>query len=283
MLKTYLFSPFTEYLFMQRAWYACLAITLSSTPIGVLVMLKRNSLMGEALSHGILPGIAIAYLLGGMWLPGLCIGGIIAGLLVAWLSNFISKKSPLYEDASFTALYIMFLALGILILSSSHGNMNITHLLFGSVLAVDDQAVLCIVIIACISLLILIITYRGLVLVSFDPIFCHNIKINASLYQVIFLSLVVCNLVAACQALGTLMALGIMMIPAITARLLSNRLSCIFFISLILGTMGSTIGLLLSFHLNWATGPTIILVLGILYSISFCYACTMPLKALIKP
>lgn len=264
-------TPFTDYIFMRRALVACFGIALSSAPLGVILIQRRMSLMGEALSHGILPGIAIAYLLFGMWLPGLSIGGILAGLLISFLSNIVTRKTILNEDATFSSFYIIALALGVLILSLKEGNMNLLHLLFGNVLAVDSSTLLFISGVSSLTLLLIILLYRPLIYDCFDSLFMQSVGLNSAYYNIIFLSLIVCNLVAACQALGTLMALGIMMVPAVTARLLSKRLFPIFVISIVLAILSSYIGLLLSYYLNWPSGPTIILVAGSAYLIAMIY------------
>ncbi|MBY0281734.1 MAG: metal ABC transporter permease [Alphaproteobacteria bacterium] len=265
-------SPFSDYLFMRRALVACLGIALSSAPLGVILIQRRMSLMGEALSHGILPGIAISYLLFGMWLPGLSIGGIAAGLIIAFLSNFATRKTILNEDATFSSFYIIALASGVLILSLKGGNMNLLHLLFGNVLAVDSSSLLFISGTSSLTLTLVILLYRPIIYDCFDPLFMQSVGLKSIYYNVVFLSLIVCNLVAACQTLGTLMALGIMMLPAITARLLSKRLFPIFIISIVLAISSSYIGLLMSYYLNWPSGPTIILVAGVGYFIAMIYS-----------
>lgn len=264
---SHLIAPFKEYLFMRRALVACIGIVLSSAPLGVFLIQRRMSLMGEALSHGILPGIAVAYLLVGMWLPGLSVGGIMAGLIIAFLSNMAARKTILNEDASFSSFYIIALAIGVLILSTQGGNMNLLHLLFGNVLAVDTSALLFISIISLSSLILLFLLYRPLIYDCFDPLFMKSLGLKSSFYNAVFLALVVCNLVAACQALGTLMALGIMMVPAVTARLLHKRLLPMIITSTLIAILSSYVGLLLSYYLNWPSGPTIILVAGGFYGI----------------
>jgi zinc/manganese transport system permease protein len=270
-LQEWFLSPFQNYLFMRRALAACIAIVLSSAPLGVLLIQRRMSLMGEALSHGTLPGIALAYLLWGMWLPTLTIGGAIAGLLVAFLSHFISQKTILKEDAAFSSLYMVALALGILILSLKEGSIRLVHLLFGNVLAVDTSSLVFMAIISTVSLIILAVIYRPLIYDCFDPLFMRSLKLPANFYNFVFLTLVVGNLVASYQALGTLMALGIMMIPAVTARLLSKRLTTIFLSSIVLALCSSYFGLLFSYYFNWPSGPTIILVASGSYFMAIGY------------
>jgi zinc/manganese transport system permease protein len=264
-------APFVDYLFLRRALMACLSIAISSGPVGVLLVLRRLSLMGDALSHAILPGIAVGYLLTGMWLPALTLGGIIAGMIVAMMGGLITRKTILTEDASFTGFYIISLAMGVLILSVKGGTMNLTHFLFGSVLAVDFNSLLFIITTTALTVMTLLIIYRPLIYECFDPVFVKMIGIQGQRYHLIFLGLVVVNLVAACQALGTLMALGIMMLPAITARLLVRRIGTLFALAIAIALISGYVGLLLSYHLNWPSGPTIILVAGVAYGAALLF------------
>lgn len=258
-------APFIDFIFMRRALVACIAIALSCGPLGVLLVLRQMSLMGDALSHAILPGIAIGYLVTGLWLPGLSIGGVAAGLLVAFASGKTARKTILAEDASFTGFYIISLALGVLILSVKGGNMNLTHFLFGSVLAVDREILLLIALTTTVTLSVLALIYRPLIYECFDPNYVQLMGIKAGTYHVIFLGLVVINLVGACQALGTLMALGIIMLPAIAARLLTKQVWTAVITSVAIASISGYLGLVTSYQFNWPSGPTIILLCGIAY------------------
>lgn len=258
-------APFAEYLFMKRALIACLGISLSSAPVGVILVLRRMSLVADALSHAILPGIAIGFLITGLWLPGLTLGGIIAGIIVCFASGWISRHTILPEDASFTGFYIISLALGVLILSVKGGSMNLMHFLFGGVLAVNEMALFLIAGATTLTILTLALVYRPLIYECFDPIFVQMMGVKGALYHLIFLGLVVINLVAAYQALGTLMALGIMMLPAIAARLLVKQVWSLFLCAMIIAVISSYAGLLISYHMDWPSGPTIILVCGGFY------------------
>lgn len=261
-------APFVDFMFMRRALVACLAISLSCGPIGILLVLRRMSLMGDALSHAILPGIAIGYLLFGLWLPGLSLGGIIAGMIVALMSGAIARKTILTEDATFSGFYLISLALGVLLLSLKGGNMDLTHFLFGSVLAVNSSNLIYIASTTTLTLLILALIYRPLVYECFDPTFIRLLGGRGTLYHYLFLVLVVLNLVGACQALGTLMALGIMMLPAITARLISTQIWSAALRASIIAATCSYFGLVLSYHVGWPSGPTIILLCGGVYMVT---------------
>ncbi len=271
VLKALFISPIADYVFMQRALAACILLSFICPVLGVILLLKRMSLMGEALSHGILPGIAIAFFVWGIWLPGFTIGGIIAGLMIAGFSVCVSQKTKLPQDASFSGFYLMALALGVLLISKAGGAMNIMHLLFGSVLGVNTPALLTIALLSLLSGIILRIIFRPLVYQCFDPLFMQSVGCGSNRYTVIFIALVVVNLVSACQALGTLMALGLMMIPAITARLLCQNLKDTLIVSVLISITSSYLGLLLSYHAALPTGPTIILVASFFYCVTLMY------------
>jgi zinc/manganese transport system permease protein len=264
-------APFRDYAFMRRALVSAVAIAVASGPAGVMLVQRRMSLMGEALSHGILPGIAVAYLFFGMSLPALGIGGTFAGLMIALFSYMVSKKTPLKEDASFSSFYLLALALGFFILSLKASNAHIMHLMFGNILAVDGASLVFVASTCSLTLVGFFLFYRPLVYDCFDALFMQSVRVPVSWYNAAFISMVVINLVAACQSLGTLMALGMMMIPAVTAKLLSSRLFSIFLMAISLGIFSSYGGLLLSFYLNWPASPTIILLAGVCYGMALFY------------
>ena len=271
-------QPFVEYGFMRRSLMATIGIALSCGPVGVLLVLRRMSLMGEAMSHAVLPGIAIAYLYAGMWLPALSLGGMLAGVSIALLGGFIARQTILHEDASFTGFYLIAFAMGVLILSMKDGNLHIMHLLLGSVLAVDQGSMQFISLTTTVTWVSLALIYRPLVYECFDPLFIKSMGIKGSRYHFIFLSLVVLNLVAACQALGTLLALGIMMIPAVTARLWTKQVWSLMLLSISIAMVAGYLGLTLSYHFNWPSGPTIILVAGCGYVFALFMKAMLPKK-----
>ena len=196
-------APFVDYGFMRRALVACLALGLGSAPIGVLLMLRRMSLVGDAMSHAILPGAAVGFLVaGGLSLPAMGLGGLIAGLSVALLSGLISRTTALREDASFATFYLTSLALGVLIVSLRGSNIDLLHVLFGTILAIDATALYLVGGIASFTLVTLALVYRPLVAECFDPGFLRAVAGRGSAYHFLFLFLVVLNLVAGFQALG---------------------------------------------------------------------------------
>lgn len=265
-------SPFTDYVFLRRALMACLALALGCGPVGVLLVLRRMSLMGDALAHAILPGAAFGFLLGGLSLPAMGLGGFFAGFLVALLSGAISRLTILNEDASFAGFYLISLALGVLIISTQGTQVDLMHILFGTVLAVDNQSLYMVTGIASFTLIVLALIYRPLLIECFDPGFLRVIGKWGTLTHFIFLVLVALNLVAAFQALGTLMALGMMMLPAISSRLWARHVWSLFILSSAFAVFSGYCGLLFSYHLEWPSGPSIILVSGFIYVISLVFA-----------
>ena len=258
-------QPFIEFAFMRRALVGLLALSISAPPIGVFLMLRRMSLMGDAMSHAILPGAAIGYLLAGLSLVAMSLGGLLAGLAVALAAGLVARSTILREDASLAAFYLVSLALGVLIVSVRGSNIDLLHVLFGTVLALDDAAIILIVAIATVSLTVLSIIYRPLVLECFDPQYLRSVSDASSPTHLLFLTLVVLNLVGGFQALGTLLAVGIMLLPAITARFWAEELSGLILVAMLAAFGASLAGLLLSYHANVPSGPAIILLAGALY------------------
>jgi len=262
-------APFVDYGFLRRALVACFALGLGSGPIGVLLMLRRMSLMGDAMSHSVLPGAAIGFLVAGsLSLPAMGLGGLIAGLSVAVLSGFVSRSTPLREDASFASFYLASLALGVLIVSTRGSNIDLLHVLFGTILGIDATALYFIGGITSFTIAVLAVIYRPLVVECFDPGFLRAVAGRGSLYHFLFLFLVVLNLVAGFQALGTLMAVGLMMLPATVAQLWARTLPQMIAIATSTATASGFIGLIVSYHLGFASGPTIILMASLIYAAS---------------
>lgn len=268
MIWEMIFQPFADFGFMRRALVGCIAISVGATPVGVFLMLRRMSLTGDAMAHAILPGAAVGYLLAGLSLGAMTIGGLIAGMTVALLSGFVTRVTALREDASLAAFYLISLALGVLIVSTRGSNVDLMHVLFGTVLALDDAALTLLCSIASLSVVILALLFRPLVLECADPQFLRSISGLSAVTHFTFLALVVANLVGGFHALGTLMAVGIMILPAAAARFWTGSIGGMIAAAGVIAMLSSLIGLLLSYHLSLPTGPAIILVAGGAYGLS---------------
>lgn len=272
MLLHFLLDPFNDFGFMRRALAACIALSLSTAPLGVFLLLRRMSLVGDALSHAILPGVAIGYLISGMSLLAMGIGGFAAGLLVALLSGWVSSMTPLKEDATFAGFYLGSLALGVTLVSLRGSSVDLLHLLFGSILAVDIDAIKFVGLITAFTFLCLALLYRALVIEAFDVAF---LRVNKQGYprviHGIFLALVVLNLVAGFQILGTLMSVGLMMLPAVAARCWSGHLPSTLLIAAGIGLLSSWVGLMWSFYASLPAGPAIVLSASVIFFLSVLF------------
>lgn len=267
----FLIAPFAEFGFMQRALVGSLALALGAGPVGVFLMLRRMSLMGDAMAHAILPGAAVGYLIAGLSLPAMTIGGLAAGVLVAVLAGLVARFTALREDASLAAFYLVSLALGVMLVSLRGSNVDLLHVLFGTVLALDDAALILIAGITSVTLVTLALIYRGLVLESMDPHFLRAVSRAGTPVHLIFLALVVMNLVGGFHALGTLLAVGLMMLPAAGARLWASDITKLVLLAVAAGMASGYAGLLVSYHAGVPAGPSIILAAGVFYLASLVF------------
>jgi zinc/manganese transport system permease protein len=236
--------------------------------MGTLLVLRRMSLVGDAMGHALLPGAALGFLVAGFSLAAMSAGGFAAALAVALAAGFVTRTTSQREDASFAAFYLIALALGVMLVSTRGSSVDLMHLLFGSILAVDDAALLLIAGVASLTLVVLAVIYRPLVVECLDPGFLRNVGGHGSLVHGAFLMLTVANLVAGFQALGTLMAVGLMMLPATAARFWAGELWRLALVAAGIAAASGFLGLLLSFHAQWPSGPAIVLVAGAAYLIS---------------
>ncbi len=241
---------------MRRALAGCIALSVAAPPLGVFLVLRRMSLMSDVLQHGVLPGIALGALAGGLSVWAMGLGGMVAGLIVALLAGWLARRTGGAEDSQLAGLYLVALAAGVALVSAQHG-VDLTHLLFGSVLAVDDTALLAMAGAASLTLPVLAFIWRPLVLESLDPGYP-----GSGLWHAAFLALVVLCVVAGFEALGTLMSVGLMMLPAIAARHWSGSLSGQVIVAVLLAITASVLGLLISFNVEIPAGPAIVLTAG---------------------
>ena len=193
------------------------------------------------------------------------VGGLIAALAVALLAGGMSRLTPLREDAAMAGFYLISLALGVLLVSLKGSNVDLLHILFGTLLAVSDDALLLIAGTATLTVVVLAAIYRTLIAECFDPAFLKAVGGYGGLAHVLFLTLVVVNMVAAMQALGTLMAVGLMMLPAASARLWTISIGRMIGVAVLIAVAASIAGLLISYHADLPSGPSVILAAGALY------------------
>jgi zinc/manganese transport system permease protein len=263
-------APFLDFAFMRRALLGCIAISIGATPIGVFLMLRRMSLTGDAMAHAILPGAAVGFLVSGLSLGAMTIGGLLAGMAVALLSGFVTRVTALKEDASMAAFYLISLSAGVLIVSVKGSSVDLLHVLFGTVLALNDDALILLCTITTITWFALAVLFRPLVLECTDPQYLRSVSGLSAITHFAFLALVVLNLVAGFQALGTLMSVGLMILPA-AARFWAQGIAPMIGVAVLVAIASSVTGLLLSYHASLPTGPAIVLVAGGFYATSVVF------------
>jgi zinc/manganese transport system permease protein len=268
MLHDALIAPFAEFEFMRRALVGVFALALGGAPVGVFLMLRRMSLTGDAMAHAILPGAALGFLVAGLDLFAMTLGGIVAGVTVAVGAGLIARATQLKEDASLAAFYLVSLALGVTIVSLKGSNVDLLHILFGTVLALDNATLYLLAGIATITLLVLAVSWRPLVLECVDPLFLRSVSRAGAPVHFAFLTLMVINLVGGFHALGTLLAVGLMMLPAATARFWATDITRMIVIAIGAAILSGIVGLLVSYHAGVPAGPAIILTAGAVYAVS---------------
>ena len=271
MIYDALFAPFVEYSFMRRALAGCIALSVGAAPVGVFLMLRRMSLVGDAIAHAILPGAALGFLFFGLQLMPMTVGGIIVGLIVALAASFVARTTVIKEDASLAAFYLISLSLGVLIVSARGSAVDLMHVLFGTVLALDDAALYFLGSIATVTAFAIAVALRPLVAECVDPAFLASVRGPGALVHTLFMVLVVLNLVAGFQALGTLLAVALMMLPAVAARFWATTLSGLIGCALVIALASSLIGLLSSYHFSLASGPAIAMSAGVFYLLSLVF------------
>jgi len=267
-LWSILVAPFADYAFMRAALVACMALAFASGPLGTLLLLRRMGLVGDVLSHAVMPGAAIGFALAGSALTVLSTGGLLTGIAVVLLMILGTRFGAQREDASLAAFYFTSIGVGVLIVSLRGTNLDLMHVLLGTVLAIDIPALMLIVAIASVVIVALALFFRPFAIQSFDPAFLRSMGGSDSAYRAIFLVLVVLDLVAGFQALGTLLAGVPLLLPAAAARCWAQRIGPLVGLSIGFGIAAGYSGLLVSYHLNVPSGPAIACAAALVYAVS---------------
>ncbi len=267
-----LIAPFAELVFMRKALVGTVALSVSSCPIGVFMILRRMSLAGDAMSHAILPGVAGAFLMFGLSILPMTIGGLVAGLAVALLAGLVSRNTIQREDSSLAAFYLISLACGVALISARGSSVDLVHILFGTVLALNNQSLVLITGVSSLTLIVLAGVWRALIAECLDPLFLRSVSNFGPVVHFTFLALVVLNLVAGFNALGTLLSVGLMILPAATARFWTVRVETMCLLASLIGVVSGYVGLVLSYHFNIASSPAIILTTGVVYIASLLFS-----------
>jgi zinc/manganese transport system permease protein len=258
---------------VRHALAAVLALALSAGPIGVFLMLRRMSLVGDAMSHAILPGVAIGFLAAGLNVFAMTLGGLAAGLLIAVLAGAVSRATALQEDASLAVFLLVSLALGVVIVTIKGIDVEqLMEFLFGEMAAkMSAEKLLVIAVNATLSTMALALIYRPLVLDCVDPGFLRSVSRAGGLAHLTFLALLVLNLISAFHAFGTLLGIGIIIVPAAVARFWSRDISTMIALAVATALLSGWSGVLFAFHAGIPSGPAVTLLAGVLYAVSVLF------------
>lgn len=264
-----LFSEMWSFVFMRRAFVATTVLSASVAPVGAFLVLRRLSLAGEAMAHAITPGVVIGFVVAGLSVFSLLIGGLLAGVVAAALTALLARKTILRSDASLASIYLIALAAGIFILSAAGSAVPLKSFLFGSILGIDDASMMLVGGVATVTLVSFAVLLRPLIISTCDPVFFEAQTKRPWLVEQAFMLLLVLNLLAAFKTLGTLMAVGLMILPATSARYWSSTITGQLGLTFLFALASCWLGLTLSFLFpETPSGPAIVLTAGGFFLIS---------------
>ena len=264
-----LFSEMWGFVFMQRAFVATTVLSASVAPIGTFLVLRRLSLAGEAMAHASTPGVVIGFVVAGLSVTSLLVGGLVAGVVAAALTALLARKTILRSDASLASIYLIALAAGIFILSAAGSAVPLKSFLFGSILGIDDASMMLVGGVATVTLVSFAVLLRPLIVSTCDPTFFEAQPKRPWLIEQAFMLLLVLNLLAAFKTLGTLMAVGLMILPATSARYWSSTITGQLGLTFFFALASCWVGLALSYLFpETPSGPAIVLTAGGFFLIS---------------
>lgn len=257
-----------QYEFLQKAMITAVMVGIICGVIGCFIILRGMSLMGDAISHAVLPGVAISYLLGINFL----IGAIVTGLVTALGIGFVSQNSRIKNDTAIGILFTSAFALGIILISFLRSSSDLYHILFGNVLAVRPSDMWMTVIIGLIVLGGIFLFYKELLISSFDPTMAQAYGLSTRWIHYGLMTLLTLVTVASLQTVGIILVVAMLITPAATAYLLTNRLSRMLFLAAGFGTLSAIVGLYFSFTYNLSSGASIVLVATTLFALVFVFS-----------
>ena len=254
--------------FLQNALITALVIGIVGGAVGCFIILRGMSLMGDAISHAVLPGVAISFILG----INFFIGAIIFGLLASTMITYIKSNSIIKSDTAIGITFSSFLALGIILIGVANSSTDLFHILFGNILAVQDMDMWITIIASLLVLATITIFFRPLLLTSFDPILAKSMGVKVSFYHYLLMVILTLVAVTAMQSVGTILIVALLITPAATAYLYANSLKTMILLSSGLGALASVLGLFIGYSFNIAAGSSIVLTSALLFLISFFIA-----------
>ena len=254
-----------EYNFLQTALITSVLVGVMSGLIGSFIILRGMALMGDAISHAVLPGVAVAYMLG----INIILGASLFGILAAMLIGLVASHSKLKNDTAIGIVFSAFYALGFILIAAAESATNLHHILFGNVLAVSDSDLIMTTCILIVVILFITLFYKELLISSFDETFAKTYGLNTQFIHYGLMLMLTLVTVSALQTVGIILVVAMLITPAATAFLWTDRLHWMLVFSAIIGAVSAIVGLFLSYTLNWASGPSIVLVSALVFGLSF--------------
>ena len=254
-----------EFHFLQNSLVTAVVIGIVSGAVGCFIILRGMSLMGDAISHAVLPGVAISYILG----INFFVGAIIFGLLSSIIITFIKNNSIIKGDTAIGITFSSFLALGVILIGVANSSTDLFHILFGNILAVQDIDKWLTIGVSIAVLLVIVLFFKELLITSFDPLMAKAIGMKVNFYHYLLMVLLTLVSVTAMQSVGTILIVAMLITPAATAYLYTNSLRKMIIISSSLGAVSSVLGLFIGYSFNIAVGSSIVITSAIIFAISF--------------
>ncbi|MGT2750406.1 metal ABC transporter permease subunit [Streptococcus orisasini] len=257
-----------QFHFLQNALVTAVIIGVVAGAVGCFIILRGMSLMGDAISHAVLPGVALSYILG----INFFIGAIVFGLLASLIITFIKENSIIKSDTAIGITFSSFLALGVILIGLANSSTDLFHILFGNILAVQDTDKWITLGISLLVLVVIIFFFKSLLLTSFDPTLAKSMGVPVNYYHYLLMILLTLVSVTAMQSVGTILIVALLITPAATAYLYSNSLKSMIFLSSTLGALASVLGLFIGYSFNIAAGSSIVLTSALIFLLSFIFA-----------
>ena len=254
-----------EFHFLQNALFSAVVIGAIAGILGSFIILRGMSLMGDAISHAVLPGVALSYILG----INFFIGALVFGLFASFIIAFINQNSTVKGDTAIGITFSSFLALGVILIGVAKSSTDLFHILFGNILAVQDVDLIITLVVSLIVVIVIFAFFKELQVTSFDPIFAQSAGMNVQFYHYLLMFLLALVSITAMQSVGTVMIVALLITPAATAYLYSNRLRTMLLLSAFFGVLSSVLGLYIGYTFNIAIGSTIVLTAAALFVVSF--------------
>ena len=254
-----------EYHFLQNALMTAIVIGVVSGAVGCFIILRSMSLMGDAISHAVLPGVALSFMLG----INFFIGAIVFGLLASFIITFIKENSVIKGDTAIGITFSSFLALGVILIGLANSSTDLFHILFGNILAVQDSDMWLTLGVSGLVLLLVGLFFKELLLTSVDPVLAKTMGINVNFYHYLLMGMLTLVSVTAMQSVGTILIVAMLITPAATAYLFTSSLKSMMLLASTLGALTSVLGLFLGYSFNIAAGSSIVLTSTIIFLVSF--------------